>query len=148
MHRVIWEPKVTEQKSVTLGAWALYSVITHSAGLARHVIRYRDRDGWSVEYKGLCSLPSRTRMDYSRINGLTRGSKSVPKHCRPARHYHYMNHLLHSAAGPTPAYTGRWPNIGLMLGQRLRRWTNISPILGQHLVYPSIHEIDVEPIMV
>ena len=34
----------------------------------------------------------------------------------------------------SPANTGRWPNVGLMLGHRLRRWPNIDPALGQRLV--------------
>ena len=30
--------------------------------------------------------------------------------------------------------TPRWPNVGLMLGQRLWRWPNITPSLGEYLV--------------
>ena len=35
-----------------------------------------------------------------------------------------------------PADTRRWPDAGLMLGQRRRRWPNIKPALGQWWVYP------------
>ena len=31
--------------------------------------------------------------------------------------------------------TGRWINVGLMLGQRRRRWANIKTILAQRLVF-------------
>ena len=34
-----------------------------------------------------------------------------------------------------PAITGRWPNAGLMLGQRRRRWLSINPALGQRLMF-------------
>ena len=30
-----------------------------------------------------------------------------------------------------PVNMRRWPNIGLLLGQRRRRWTNSKPTLGQ-----------------
>ena len=33
------------------------------------------------------------------------------------------------------ADTLRWPNVGLMLGQRRRRWAHINPALGQRNVY-------------
>ena len=36
------------------------------------------------------------------------------------------------------ANTSRWPNVGLMSGQRRRRWANIKPILGQRLVLAGI----------
>ena len=29
----------------------------------------------------------------------------------------------------------RWPNAGLLLGQRLRRWANSEPALGQRLIF-------------
>ena len=32
----------------------------------------------------------------------------------------------------------RWPNVGLMVGHRLRRWPNISPTLGQRLAFVGI----------
>ena len=38
-----------------------------------------------------------------------------------------------------PGNTKRWPNVGLMMGQRRRRWTNIKPILGQCLVSAGIY---------
>ena len=31
--------------------------------------------------------------------------------------------------------TKRWPNVGLMLVQRLRRWPSIKPTLGERLVF-------------
>ena len=34
-----------------------------------------------------------------------------------------------------PENTRRWPNVRLMLAQRLRRWPNINPTLGQRLVF-------------
>ena len=34
-----------------------------------------------------------------------------------------------------PLNTRRWPNAGLMLGQRRRRWANINSALGQRLVF-------------
>ena len=34
-----------------------------------------------------------------------------------------------------PAYTRRGANVGLMLGQLLRRWDNINPTLGQCLAF-------------
>ena len=34
-----------------------------------------------------------------------------------------------------PADRSRWPNAGLMLGQRRRRWASISPALGRRLVF-------------
>ena len=37
-----------------------------------------------------------------------------------------------------PTNTRRWPNGGLMLGQRRRRWANISPTLGQRFVFAGI----------
>ena len=33
-----------------------------------------------------------------------------------------------------PANTRRWPNVGLLVGQRRRRWPNGNPELGQGLV--------------
>ena len=41
--------------------------------------------------------------------------------------------------GLYPANTSRWPNVGLMLGQRRRRWANIKPTLGQHLVFEGLN---------
>ena len=43
---------------------------------------------------------------------------------------------------PYPANTRRWPNVGLMLGQRRRRWANVSPTLGQHLVFAGYPGMD------
>ena len=37
-----------------------------------------------------------------------------------------------------PAHTRHWPNVGLMLGQRLRRWFNIKLALGQFLMLGGI----------
>ena len=34
--------------------------------------------------------------------------------------------------------TRRWPNAGLMLGQRRRRWANINTVLAQRLVFAGI----------
>ena len=34
-----------------------------------------------------------------------------------------------------PANTRRWPNVGLMLGQRRRRWANVCPTFVQRLVF-------------
>ena len=34
-----------------------------------------------------------------------------------------------------PASTSPAPNVGTMLGQRLRRWSNIVPTLGERLVF-------------
>ena len=36
---------------------------------------------------------------------------------------------------PLSANTRRWPNVGLMMGQRRRRRPNIKPALGQCLVF-------------
>ena len=36
---------------------------------------------------------------------------------------------------PYPANTTRWPNVGLMLGQRCRQWANISSTLGQRVMF-------------
>ena len=33
-----------------------------------------------------------------------------------------------------PANMSRWSNVGVMLGQRLRRWPNITPALDQRFV--------------
>ena len=38
-----------------------------------------------------------------------------------------------------PAYTRRWPNVGLLLGQRRRRWANSKPTLGQRLMFAGLH---------
>ena len=46
-----------------------------------------------------------------------------------------------SAIFHIPANTRRWPNVGLMLGQRRRRWANISPTLGQCIVFAGIAHI-------
>ena len=34
-----------------------------------------------------------------------------------------------------PANTRRWPNVGLLFGQRQRRWPNINPTLGQRSLF-------------
>ena len=36
---------------------------------------------------------------------------------------------------PRSANARRWPNVGLMLGQRCRRWANVSPTLGKQFVF-------------
>ena len=33
----------------------------------------------------------------------------------------------------------RWPNVGLMLGHRLRRWPNINPTLGLRLMFSGLY---------
>ena len=38
-----------------------------------------------------------------------------------------------------PANTRRWPNIGLMLGQRRRRWPNINPTLEPGSLVTLLH---------
>ena len=40
-----------------------------------------------------------------------------------------------------PANTRRSPNVGLMLGHRLRRWSNITPTLGERLVFAGIWHV-------
>ena len=49
---------------------------------------------------------------------------------------------LPSYAGLSPllyqADSSRWPNAGLMLGQRRRRWHNIKPALGQRLLFTGM----------
>ena len=35
----------------------------------------------------------------------------------------------------------RWPNVGLLLGQRRRRWANSKPTLGQRLMFPGDRSI-------
>ena len=39
----------------------------------------------------------------------------------------------------TPANERHWNNVGLMLGQRLRRWPNIKPTLFQCVVFARTH---------
>ena len=34
-----------------------------------------------------------------------------------------------------PANMRRWPNVGLLLGQRRRRWANSKSTLGQRLMF-------------
>ena len=43
-----------------------------------------------------------------------------------------------SACVHLPDNTRRWPNVGLLLGHRLRRWRNIKPALGQHRVFTGL----------
>ena len=39
-------------------------------------------------------------------------------------------------AGRLPlAIMRHWPNVGLLLAQRLRRWPNSKPTLGQRLMF-------------
>ena len=45
----------------------------------------------------------------------------------------------HRSIHHSPENTKRWPNVGLMLVQRLRRWANINPTLGERLVSASLH---------
>ena len=58
--------------------------------------------------------------------------------------YNFVHHMLRSQQRATPsgnvipANTRRWPNDGLMLGQRQRRWANIKPTLLQRLVFAGI----------
>ena len=40
-----------------------------------------------------------------------------------------------SLLGNNPAYTRRWPNVGLILDRRRRRRANIKPTLGQRFVF-------------
>ena len=37
----------------------------------------------------------------------------------------------------SPANMNRWPNVGLLLGQRRRRWANSKTTLGQRLMFAS-----------
>ena len=37
-----------------------------------------------------------------------------------------------------PRVTRRWPDVGLMLGQRRKRWPSINPTLGQRLVLAGV----------
>ena len=32
----------------------------------------------------------------------------------------------------------RWPNVGIVLGQRRRRWANSIPTLGQRLMFAGM----------
>ena len=43
-----------------------------------------------------------------------------------------------------PAKTKRWPNAGLMLGQRRRRWPIIDPALGQLIVFAGVRLVDLD----
>ena len=36
-----------------------------------------------------------------------------------------------------PANTGRWHNVGVMLGQRRRRWPHIEPTFCQRVVFAA-----------
>ena len=40
------------------------------------------------------------------------------------------------------ANTTRWPNVGLMLGQRRRRWANISPTVGQRVCWDDANTVN------
>ena len=37
-----------------------------------------------------------------------------------------------------PANMSRWPNVGLLLGQRRRRWAGSKPTLGQRLMFAEL----------
>ena len=39
---------------------------------------------------------------------------------------------------PCPTNTRRWPNVRLLLVQRLRLWTNITPTLGRRFLFTGI----------
>ena len=38
-------------------------------------------------------------------------------------------------------YVIRWSNVGLLLGQRLRRWPNCKPTLAQHVFFVADHVV-------
>ena len=46
-----------------------------------------------------------------------------------------MNIYDHKAYGYVPTNAIRSPNVGLMLGHRLRRWPNSKPTLGRCIVF-------------
>ena len=46
-----------------------------------------------------------------------------------------LNDVNNHISNANPANTRRWPNVGLLLGQRRRRWPNSKPTLGQRLIF-------------
>ena len=59
-----------------------------------------------------------------------------------------IDHQIHSscmAAEGHPVKTRHPPNVGSMLGQRLRRWPNIKPAMGRSLVLTGISRFLVAP---
>ena len=51
--------------------------------------------------------------------------------------------VLGCSPPPHTANTRRWPNVGLMLGQRRRRWASISPTVGQRIVFAGLSNNDI-----
>ena len=45
----------------------------------------------------------------------------------------YLKHSVRITFISSPAKMRRWPNVGLLLGQRRRRWANSKPTLFQRL---------------
>ena len=53
----------------------------------------------------------------------------------PTLNQHWVNVLYFLGINCIPANMRHWPNVGLLLGHRLRRWPNSKPTLGKRLMF-------------
>ena len=71
---------------------------------------------WSISSVEIVTLFAWSNREISRVSRIHNTTKYI-------------------ASGSNPDNTRRWPNVGLMLGQRRRRWASVSPTLGQCFVF-------------
>ena len=98
-----------------------YSIITHSVHHSEHHSKTGNISTHLDDFQ------------YNVKSNVSKGLKCCTK-------YHKLKAVVSALAGDrlSPENARRWPDVGLMLGQRSRRWPNIIPTPGQRLAFPGI----------